>query len=270
MTLNNTEMLIDTHAHLTSDRFSGQVEELIHRAREAGINKIITISCDLEDSGNVVELAAKHDAVYPAVGIHPCYVHEIESPDWLDQLRDLAANNPVAAIGEIGLDYFHDPPEGFSVPEWRATQAEIFEKQLALATELDLPVAIHTRKSGDDVLSILKRHPEVRAVLHCFSGSMEQANQALKLGHYLSFTGVITYPKAPNVQAVATAVPEDRIMVETDSPYLTPVPHRGKSNEPAYVKYTAAKIAELRGITEEECARITTENAHRFFRNLED
>ena len=261
-------MLIDTHAHLTSARFSGQVGEIIQRADEAGVKKIITIACDLPDSEKVIKLAAAHDCVFPTVGIHPCYVHEIEPSDWLDILRELAGTNPVAAIGEIGLDYFHEPPEGYSVPEWREKQAEVFEKQLILATELDLPVVIHTRKSGDDVISILKRHPEVRAVLHCFSGSMEQAEEALKLGHYLSFTGVVTYPKAPKVQAVATNVPEDRFMVETDSPYLTPVPFRGKSNESAYVSYIASKIAQLRGITDQECARITTQNAHRFFQNI--
>lgn len=261
-------MLIDTHAHLTTDRFRGRVDEIVTRARKAGVSKIISIACDLVDSKNVIELAAGYESVFPTAGIHPCYVNEITDEDWEDSLKAMAQQNPVAAIGEIGLDYYHNPPKGYNEKEWRSLQTDFFVKQLSLAVELGLPVVIHQRESGDDVLAILKNFPDVRAVLHCFTGSREQACSALDLGHYLSFTGVVTYPKAPEVREIAEMVPDDRFMVETDSPYLAPVPYRGKSNEPAYVTHIAAEIARVRGITEEEVAKLTTNNAENFFKGI--
>lgn len=261
-------MLIDTHAHLTAKRFRGKLEELIFRADQAGVKQIISIGCDLEDSREVLKLCEQYSQVAGTVGVHPCYVHEVTELDWCEQLHELAAPNPVAAIGEIGLDYYHNPPEGFDESSWRARQKTFFEAQLSLAEELELPVVIHQRESGDDVLAILKNFPKVCAVLHCFTGSPAQAETALEMGHYLSFTGVVTYPKAPEVRELTQIVPEDRFMVETDSPYLAPVPFRGKTNEPAYVKFTSETIAAERGIESEQCAALSTENAFRFFKHL--
>ncbi|MDF1812236.1 MAG: TatD family hydrolase [Verrucomicrobiales bacterium] len=261
-------MLIDTHAHLTSDRFKNHTDEVIQRARDCGVEKIVSIACDLADSKDVVDLASRYDNVYPTVGIHPCYVHEVEEESWLEQIKELAEQNSVAAIGEVGLDFYHDPPIGFSESEWRSRQSDYFVKQISLANELDLPLVIHQRESGDEVLEILNDFPGTKAVLHCFTGTRAQAEKALSMGLYLSFTGVVTYPKAPEVREMAAFVPEDRFMVETDSPYLSPVPFRGKSNEPAFVTHTAKKIADVRNISEQECAEISTENAHNFFHNL--
>lgn len=261
-------MLVDTHAHLTSRRFQGHLDDILARSRAEGVKHIVTIGCDLDDSEQVVGLIEAHEMVSGAIGVHPCYVHEVTEPDWIDRLKKLAQSHPVAAIGEIGLDYYHAPPEGFTEESWRARQAEYFEAQLQLSVELALPVVIHQRESGDDVLAILKNFPKSLAVLHCFTGTQAQAELALELGHYLSFTGVVTYPKAPDVRELAAFVPEDRFMVETDSPYLAPVPFRGKSNEPAYVVHTARQIAEVRGIEPEECASLTTQNAARFFKEM--
>ncbi|MDF1752488.1 MAG: TatD family hydrolase [Verrucomicrobiales bacterium] len=261
-------MLIDTHAHLTSDRFRDRVPEIVAQADAAGIGHIITIGCDLVDSGQAVELASKFPNVTATVGIHPCYVDEIKESDWAMKLRNLVEENEVSGIGEIGLDYYHAPPGSYSESEWRSLQADFFKKQLVLAEELGFPVVIHQRESGDDVLSILQDFPKVQAVLHCFTGTLQQAESALEMGHSLSFTGVVTYPKAPEVREIAAMVPEDRIMVETDSPYLAPVPYRGKSNEPGYVVHTAAKIAEVRGMDADQFAAITTRNAQNFFKHL--
>ncbi len=262
-------MLVDTHAHLTSDRFLGKVPELLHRCDSAGVSRVVSIGCDLPDSRAALALAKEHGAISAAVGIHPCYVDEPVPEGWIDELRELSAEPEVVAIGEIGLDYYHAPPEPFTVDSWRQQQADFFRAQLDLAREVALPVVIHQRESGDDTLDILEAYPEVLAVLHCFTGTLAQAERALAMGHYLSFTGVVTYKKAEEVRKVAAMVPEDRFMVETDAPYLAPVPFRGKSNEPAYVVHTAKQVAETRGISEEECARLSSENAMRFFRGLE-
>ena len=262
-------MLIDTHAHLTSSRFTNKVDRLLERAAQSGVQKVISIACDLGDSLEVTALARKYQNVYPTVGIHPCYVHEVDEPEWMKQLEHLAQDKTPVAIGEIGLDYYHSPPDGFSTDGWRTLQAEYFSGQLDLARKLDLPVVVHQRESGDDVLEILQDFPEVKAVLHCFTGTLKQAEIALNMGHSLSFTGVVTYPKASDVREIVKIVPDDRFMVETDSPYLAPVPYRGKSNEPGFVIHTAEKIAEIREISFEECAGLTTKNALRFFPNLD-
>ena len=258
-------MLIDTHAHLTSRRLRNKIDDILARSHESGVEKIISIACDLKDSREVIALAGRYGEIFATAGIHPSYVHEIESDDWPATLRKLARENPVVAIGEVGLDYFHPPPDAFTEASWRALQARVFEEQLAIAQELNLPVVVHQRNSGDDVLDILKNFPSVTAVLHCFTGTIEQAERALELGNYLSFTGVVTYPKAPEVREAARFVPSDRFMVETDSPYLAPVPYRGKSNEPAYVRYVAEEIAKVRQIPTEECASLATANSEVIF-----
>jgi len=257
--------LVDTHAHLASSRLREDLDEVITRSREADLCRIITIACDLEDSVTNLELAERFDIVSPTVGIHPLYVHEIESDEWEKELRELGQRPSVCAIAEIGLDYFHPPGDGSSEEEWRNLQRDVFEKQLQIAIDLDLPAVIHQRNSAADVTAILRNFPKARAVLHCFTGTMDEAEQGLKLGHMLSFPGIITFKNAVEVQEVAAQTPLERVMVETDCPYLAPVPFRGKRCEPAYVKHTANQLARLRGLDSKEVEEATTANATRFF-----
>ncbi len=265
MEAKSAPFLTDTHAHLASARFSGVLGEVLARARTAGVERIVTISCDEEDANFNLNLASRHPGIFPTVGIHPCYVHETGAGDWLGRIRSLAARPGVVAIGEIGLDFYHPPQDGSGVGTWRARQQEVFEAMLQLGLDLGRPVVVHQRESGAAVLDVLDRFPGVRAVLHCFTGTREEADRALAGGHFLSFTGVLTYPKAEEVRAVAGSVPLDRLMLETDSPYLAPVPFRGKTCEPALVRHTAQRLAEVRGLTPDEVAAITSENAARFF-----
>lgn len=265
MEAENNVSLVDTHAHLASSKLRPDLEAILERSESAGLSRIVSIACDLEDSKTNLVLAGANPLVSPTVGIHPLYVHEIESPEWETELRELASRPGVAAIAEIGLDYFHPPGDGSSEADWRKLQREIFERQLQIAIDLDLPVVVHQRESAEDVATVLRQFPETRAVLHCFTGTMAEAEVALDLGHYLSFTGILTFNNATQVQDVAANAPLDRIMVETDCPYLAPVPFRGKRCEPAYVRHTAEKLALLRGLDLTEIARATSENASRFF-----
>lgn len=257
-------MLIDTHAHLDDARYDADREAVIARAREAGIETFVSIGCDLATSKSAVDLAGRYPFVYAAVGVHPHEVKHIED-GWYDEFRRLAGHKKVVAYGEIGLDYHynHSPPK---------LQRERFREQVDLAKELRLPLVIHTREAQEDTIAILKEENagEVGGVFHCFSGDAWLAKDALDLGFYLSFSGVITFPSATMLRDIVKTVPLDRILVETDCPYLTPVPHRGKRNEPAFVKLVAEKIAEVKGATEvagvEELGRITSGNAQRLFK----
>lgn len=257
-------MLIDTHAHLDDARYDADREAVIARAREAGVETFVSIGCDLATSKSAVDLAGRYPFVYAAVGVHPHEVKHIED-GWYDEFRRLAGHKKVVAYGEIGLDYHynHSPPK---------LQRERFREQVDLAKELRLPLVIHTREAQEDTIAILKEENagEVGGVFHCFSGDAWLAKDALDLGFYLSFSGVITFPSATMLRDIVKTVPLDRILVETDCPYLTPVPHRGKRNEPAFVKLVAEKIAEVKGATEvagvEELGRITSGNARRLFK----
>lgn len=257
-------MLIDTHAHLDDARYDADRDAVIARAREAGVNAFITIGCDLATSRAAVELASRYPFVYAAVGVHPHEVKQIED-GWYDELRRLAGHDKVVAYGEIGLDYHynHSPPK---------LQRERFREQVGLARELGLPIVIHTREAQEDTVAILKeeRADETGGVFHCFSGDAWLAQEALALGFYLSFSGVLTFRNAAPLQAIARTVPLDRLLVETDCPYLTPVPHRGQRNEPAFVKLVAEQLAGLRappeGLDREDIARITSDNARRLFK----
>lgn len=265
----NTPNLIDTHAHLASSRFEGELDAILNRAAGNGIRKIISIACDTEDSRSNLEMAAEKEIVAPTVGIHPLYVHEEETAAAIESIQSLSKNASVAAIGEIGLDYYHSPPEGFTEDSWKKIQLDVFEQLLQLAIDRDLPAVIHQRNSSEDTLAVLRQFPKVKAVLHCFGGTIEEANAFLELGHYLSFTGILTFPNAEAVREAAKIVPLDRVMVETDSPYLAPVPFRGKPCEPYMVKHTAEKLGEIHGLSLPEISEITTKNAHRFFRGLD-
>jgi TatD DNase family protein len=260
--------LIDTHAHLASSKFAGEIGEIVERAASSGVGRIVTIACDLEDSRTNLELAERFPGVAPTAGIHPLYVHEIESEDWDRELRAVAKRHDLAALGEIGLDYFHPPQDGTDEESWRHRQREVFERQLDLARELELPVVVHQRDSTADVTEVLRQFPEVKAVLHCFNGTREAADRFLEMGHLLSFTGILTFPRAEDVREVARAIPIDRIMVETDCPYLAPVPFRGKRCEPSMVRHTAECLAEIRNMTLDEIAEVTTRNAVGFFNGL--
>lgn len=261
----NLSGLIDTHAHLASSKFEGAIDSLITTAIDAGVGKIVSIACDIEDSYENLSLSQEFPGIVePTAGIHPLYVDEVEE-SWGSKLKELVENHKLAAIGEIGLDYFHSPPKNFSEESWRAAQLEIFEIQLQLAIDFDLPVVIHQRNTAEDVTAVLKQFPKARAVLHCFTGTIPEAETALQMGHMISFTGILTFPNAPEIREVAAIVPTDRVMVETDCPYLAPVPFRGKRCEPHMVSHTASALADVFGVGIEEIAAITTRNAESFF-----
>jgi TatD DNase family protein len=250
--------MIDTHCHLTDPRLSGQLEDVIERARVAGVTRMITVGTDLEDDRAAIALCRGRENVRCAVGIHPNYTQDATLED-VPVLRELQTDASVVALGEMGLDYFHKFAD-------RAHQARLFEAQLGLAAEVGRPVVIHSREAIDDTLAIMRNFPGVRAVFHCFTGTAEEAERILAAGYWISFTGPVTYKKNDGLREVVRRMPIDRLMVETDAPYLSPEPKRGqKTNEPALVMYTAAKVAEVRGVGLDELDRVTTENAARFF-----
>jgi TatD DNase family protein len=266
--------LIETHAHLDDPRFAEDQGAVIARAHDAGVTRIITIGTGLESNKAALALADRYGSVYAAVGIHPANVLE-EGLDFLEELRLLAAHPKVVALGEIGIDYFHVPSNSTEVAEnaWRENQQEAFRMQLELALELGLNVIIHQRDLPDstaaweDTLKILKPYTgKVRGVFHCFGGTPEQASELATLGHLVSFTGIITFKNAPIVRETAAAVAADGYMLETDCPYLAPIPHRGTRAEPAYTRLVAEAVAKARGISLEEVAQATTATAEKFFR----
>lgn len=280
-------MLIDTHAHLDYPDFEKDLPAVIDASRAAGVDRIITIGTGVESSRRAVELAEKFDPVYAVVGLHPTYVGE-ETGDWLSEIRALAAHPKVVAIGETGLDYHHLPSEKLaSSPAisalqaemqedteaaiidgaYKAAQAEAFAAQLDLAVELGLNVVIHQRDAWNDTLEILKTQAgKLRGVFHCFGNTLEQAQEILALGHLVSFTGIVTFKNAPLVREVVAGIPLDSFMVETDCPYLAPVPHRGSRCEPAHTRLVAEKIAEVRGSSLQAIAEATTSTAESFFK----
>ena len=262
--------LIETHAHLDYSDFESDLEGVIARATEAGVTRIVSIGTGIESSRRAVALAERFPNVHAVVGVHPTNVEE-EGLDFLPSLRELARHPRVVGIGETGIDHHHLPEgmEGAELSAWKSRQAQVFRIQLDLAVELGLNVVIHQRDAWEPTLEVLRPYTgNVRGVYHCFGGTPEQAAEVAALGHLVSFTGIITFKNAEQVRATAAAVPSDGYMVETDCPYLTPVPHRGKRAEPAHTRLVAAKIAEVRGITPEEVAAATTATAEKFFRFL--
>ncbi len=251
-------MLFDTHAHYDSGAFNGDRMEVLASMPEKGVELILNPGCDLETSRTAVSLANAFPFVYAAVGVHPSdcetYTDEVE-----EQLRKLAADPKVKAIGEIGLDYYWKDNAPAEV------QKAVFRRQMDLARELKLPVIIHDREAHRDCLDIVKEYPDLKGVYHCYSGSLEDAKILVKLGWMISFTGVVTYKNARKSLEVIEWLPMDRIMIETDSPYLTPEPFRGKRNDSGHVHYVAETIARVKGLEVEEVVRITTENGKRFF-----
>ena len=245
--------LFDTHAHLLSEKFDEDRDELIARLPQLGIAGMIEVGTTVSDSVKAIQLTEKTDYIYATIGVHPHEAAEAE-PDYIEQLRALAANPKVLAIGEIGLDYHYD----FSP---RDVQREVFARQLELARELELPVAIHMREATQDTLAILREHKMTRGVMHCFSGSAETAEICVDMGLHVSFTGSVTFKNARKVVEAAAVVPMDRLMAETDCPYLSPEPVRGRRNDPSNVRYVIEKLAEIKGVAPEEMAEINIRNA---------
>lgn len=252
-------MLFDTHAHYDSRQFDADRDQVLAGLKSRGVGLVVNPGCDLPSSRMAVELAERYPFLYAAVGFHPEELEGAELSD-LDAIRELAAHPKVVAIGEIGLDYYWVKDQ-----EGRRKEQDFFRAQLALAEELGLPVIVHDREAHGDSLAIVKEFPGVRGVFHCFSGSVEMARELVDLGWMISFTGVLTYHNARKAVEAAQAIPLDRLMIETDSPYMAPVPCRGQRNDSGLVIHTCEKLAEIKGISVEECARITMENGMRFF-----
>ena len=250
--------IFDTHAHYDSGSFNADREEVLAVLPAAGVGLVVNPGCDVRSSRNAVALAERYPHVYAAVGIHPEDCGGCTDGDF-DAIRALCIHEKVVAIGEIGLDYYwaENPPNEF--------QQQVCRRQLVLARETGLPVSVHDREAHGDSLSIVLEYPEVRGVFHCFSGSPEMAAELLKRGWYLGSDGPITYKNAKRAPEVAAITPLDRIVVETDSPYLTPVPFRGKRNDSRYLPYVIEKLAEWKGVTPEEMERVTFENGKRLY-----
>jgi TatD DNase family protein len=254
--------MIDSHCHLDSRQFEGKIDELVTAATETGVHTIVNIGADLPSSIRSVELAEQFDPIYAAVGVHP---HDASTLDntTLQKIKELASHHKVRAIGEIGLDYYRDLSP-------RSIQKKAFIRQLELAVELAKPIVIHTREAFEDTLAIVRDHASdlPGGVFHCFPGSTDDAFRVFELGFVISVGGIITYKNAHMAQ-VASEVPLEQIMIETDAPYLAPVPHRGKLNEPAYVLHVRDKLAELRQISPDEVEKITDRTSRKLYRLVE-
>lgn len=248
--------IFDSHAHYDDESFNEDREQVIKEIKEAGVIGVLNCGASMEGARFSAKLSKEYDFFYAAVGIHPENANELNN-DTLKELRELASNEKVKAIGEIGLDYYYEENPSKEV------QKNVFRTQMKLAEELNLPVVIHDRDAHEDTLKILKEFPKVKGVLHCFSGSVEFSRECLKLGYYIGFTGVVTFKNAKKIVEVAKEVPLDRLLVETDCPYMAPTPFRGKRNRSDYIKYIIEKLSEIKGIPEEEISRITIENTKR-------
>ena len=252
-------MLFDTHAHMDDRAFDEDREELLAGFAQKGVGLVMNPGCSLESSRNAVALAEKYDFVYAAVGSHPDVADEVNDAV-LEEYRKLCKLNPkVKAIGEIGLDYHYE-----DIP--REIQKKAFIAQMELARELDMPVIVHERDAHEDGMDIIAQFPTVKGVFHCYSGSAEMAKQLVKLGWYIGFTGVLTFKNARKAVETAQSIPLERIVIETDCPYMAPEPFRGKRNDPSLVYRVAEKLAEIRGISVEEAQRATFENGKRLYR----
>jgi TatD DNase family protein len=252
-------MFIDTHTHLFLPNFNGEVNEVIQRAKDSGVDYMIVPATDLATAAEAIKLAEKHDIIYAAVGVHPHDTQEWND-DLLVHLDKLAKHEKVVAIGEIGLDYYYD----FSP---REKQLHAFEAQIKLALNNNLPIIVHNREADDDTLEIMRKYKDtgLRAQFHCFAGSINDARELIEMGHFISFTGNITYSKADNLRKVLSRVDTENLLLETDSPFMSPKPYRGKRNEPSYINLVAEKIAEVHHLSVEDIARTTSYNTFKLF-----
>lgn len=258
--------IFDSHAHYDDEKFDGVRDEILTQVHLSGVEKICNIGASLASSRKSVELSHKYDFVYASVGVHPSdAVKDMQNPHWLSELEKMyTENDKVRAIGEIGLDYYWTPEE-------KDEQKVCFRSQMALAQRLGAPVVIHDREAHGDVLEIMKEFPDVKGVVHSFSGSCEMAKEVLKMGYYISVNGVTTFKNARKIVEIVENIRSlhsdglNRLLVETDCPYLTPVPHRGETNRSDYIKFTAEKCGQLLGMSAEEFCEITYNNAERFY-----
>jgi TatD DNase family protein len=252
-------MLFDTHAHLNAEQYNDDLNEVMERAQAAGVSNIVVVGFDRMTINRAMELAEAHEFIYACVGWHPVDAIDMTEED-LKWIEELASHPKVVALGEMGLDYHWDKSP-------HDIQKEVFRKQIRLAKKVKLPIVIHNRDATSDIVEILKEEgaDEVGGIMHCFSGSVEIAKQCLDMNFYISLGGPVTFKNAKKPKEVALEVPLDKLLIETDCPYLTPHPYRGQRNEPSYVKLVAMEIAEIKGITFEEIAKATSDNAKRLF-----
>lgn len=246
--------IIDSHAHYDDSSFDADREDILRELFSGEICKIVNIGCSVKSSYSSVKLAEEYAGIYAAVGLHPDAADEI---DRIDEIRRLCDNEKVVAVGEIGLDYHYEEHS-------RDIQKKAFEEQLKLAAELDMPVVIHSRDAWEDTMELLRKY-RPKGVMHCFSGSAETAREIVAMGMYVGFTGVVTFKNAKKALKALEAVPLDRLLVETDCPYMAPEPNRGKRNYSGYLSYTVAAMAAVKGVSPDEMAEITAENAERLF-----
>ena len=251
-------MLFDTHAHLNDPAFDPDREQLMAGLASKGIGYVMNAGCSLASSRDIIQMAEKYPWLYGSVGSHPDSADEVNE-EVIEAYRQMAKHEKVKAIGEIGLDYYYE-----DIP--REIQKNAFRMQMALANELDMPVIIHEREAHDDGMRIVKEFPKVKGVFHCYSGSAEMARQLVNMGWYIGFTGVLTFKNARKAVETAASIPLDRIVLETDCPFMAPEPFRGKRNDPGYLPKMAEKLAEIRGLSPEDVEKITTENAKRLYR----
>lgn len=252
--------LIDSHAHLDGEQFDEDRDEIIAGLTASGVELVINPGANMESSRRVAEIVEKYPIVYGAVGVHPHDTVDMQDDD-IEELRILAKGEKIVAIGEIGLDYYYDHSP-------RDIQKTRFREQIRLAKELDLPIIVHERDASQDVFDIISSESDgrLRGVIHCYSGSTEMAREYIKLGFYISFAGPVTFKNAKKPKEVSSELPLDRLLIETDSPYMAPVPYRGKRNDPSYVRYIAETIADLKGIEYGEVVKKTNENTKRLFK----
>ncbi|RHW31793.1 TatD family deoxyribonuclease [Neobacillus notoginsengisoli] len=252
-------MLIDTHAHLNAEQYSEDVEEVMARAKENGVETIVVVGFDRPTIEKAMELAKANDFIYACIGWHPVDAIDMTDED-LAWIEELSAHPKVVALGEMGLDYHWDKSP-------KEIQKEVFRKQIRLAKKIKLPIVIHNREATADIVEILKEEnaSEVGGIMHCFSGSVETAKQCIDMNFYISLGGPVTFKNAKKPKEVAVEIPLEWLLVETDCPYLTPHPHRGKRNEPGYVRLVAEEIAIIKGVSFEEVANVTTANAKKLF-----
>jgi TatD DNase family protein len=253
-------MLIDSHAHLEMPEFRRDLDEVIQRAKNSGIDYIFTVGTEKKDWGRTLEIANSYPSVYAILGVHPHNAKEIDEQTY-PKLKEHCRNEKVKAYGEIGLDFYRDLSP-------REVQLKRFREQIGLAREIQLPIVIHDREAHQETIEILKSEKAVECggIIHCFSGDYAMAKTCLEMGFYISIPGSITYKNAERYWEVVKKIPLESLLVETDAPFLTPVPFRGKRNEPSYVRYTAQKVAEIKGVSFEKVAEATSENALRVYR----
>ena len=254
-------MLFDSHAHLNDEAFDQDRAELLETFKDAGVGLVMNAGCSLESSREGIALAEAYPWIYCSVGTHPDTADAVNE-EVLEVYRLMCKHPKVKAIGEIGLDYYYETIH-------RDAQMRAFRIQMQLAEELDMPVIVHERDAHDDGMSIVKEFPNVKGVFHCYSGSAEMARQLVNMGWYIGFTGVLTFKNARKAVETAASIPQERILLETDCPYMAPEPYRGKRNHPGYLPRMAEKLAQIRGIPVEDVIRVTTENAKRLYR-IED